>query len=446
MKIVVGICVLVSALLLAGCGSDSDTATDLAAETPTTTSQEPFGSYEFKPPESEYDGPFFELSQDYPTEIPPTSETPDFFDTNFRKDWRGYLIQVGDYCFEGNTEVEWRVQKNEVRDWYHMPWQDYGENGREAIHGLTKEAPVGKYQLASTQSYAEGGAYAVGFYNNFGGYTIGQVWKDHENPDPEFTSTEGFPIGTVVCKLLFLSAPPAIVAEQIPFLTDPIEWQAYTRVTYGEKTRKVQDVALIQMDVMVRDERASAGWVFGTFQYNGELGNENRWDNLAPVGLMWGNDPQDEKNIPVTNVTDGREHWPELQKFDQTPINAELQETAINEDPAELPPTHLGWNGRLNGPVDNSLSSCMSCHMTASSPEEDLSPLFTEEKERPHPSGTPEWDRWWMQWFENVGWKNGELEKFMNAEHSLDFSLQLSAALQNFYKSRGVRPENPVRR
>jgi hypothetical protein len=29
---------------------------------------------------------------------------------------------------------------------------------------------------------------------------------------------------------------------------------------------------------------------------------------------------------------------------------------------------HLGWLGRLNGPVDNPQSACLSCHGTAQSP------------------------------------------------------------------------------
>ena len=35
-------------------------------------------------------------------------------------------------------------------------------------------------------------------------------------------------------------------------------------------------------------------------------------------------------------------------------------------------PGHLGYNDRLNGPADNANSSCMSCHMTASVPDEKL--------------------------------------------------------------------------
>lgn len=120
----------------------------------------------------------------------------------------------------------------------------------------------------------------------------------------------------------------------------------------------------------------------------------------------------------------------------KTPINKGLEQTIINPDRKELPPTHLGWDGRLNGPLDNSLSSCFSCHMTASFPNKELSPLFTSPNQRPT-SGTPEWDKWWMQWFQNVAWTaNGKtLKKFMDAKYSLDLSLQLSDSIRNFYRS-----------
>jgi hypothetical protein len=198
---------------------------------------------------------------------------------------------------------------------------------------------------------------------------------------------------------------------------------------------------------MVRDERSPSGWIFGTFQYNGALGNQDPWKNMAPVGMMWGNDPQyaesHQGDVPQPNT---KGEFTPIEPYSQTPINTELEETVINPRSSELPPTHLGWEGRLNGPVDNFRSSCMSCHMTASSPAEPLSPLFTPASERP-PSGTPEWDKWWLEWFQNVGWKNGSLEKFQKAKYALDFSLQLSAALQNFEKSKeAVKPEFKVRR
>src|SRR5215467_10985087 len=158
-----------------------------------------------------------------------------------------------------------------------MSWEHYGFFGREGIHGLTKEAPIQRFQLAKTQSNSEGVAYAVGFYNSFGGYAIGQVWENHKHPNPEYASTEGFPIGTVVCKPLFLNMNPEIVAEQIPFLENPVQWKAYTTPTFSSDERAVREVTLIQLDFMVRDENSASGWVFGTFQYNGALGRKERW-------------------------------------------------------------------------------------------------------------------------------------------------------------------------
>jgi hypothetical protein len=422
-------------LSLGACGAEKDKP---------AAGQKPFPSYGYKPPAAEYDGELFKLSQDYPAEAP-KGELPPFFKTDFKKDWRTYMLQVRDYCFDGNVGVDWRVEKNKVRRWYHMPWQHYGPAGREGIHGLTQEAPVRPNQLAATQSFGDGSAYAVGFYNDRGAYAIGQVWKDHEKPDPKPAGDPGFPNGTVVCKNLFLDMPPEIAAAQVPSLANPVEWQAYT-VDANSKppTRSVKEVSLIQMDIMIRDVRAPYGWIFGTFQYNGQLKKAEPWENLVPVGLMWGNDPDLAENLDNVPEPDEDGGYPPLGPWKSTPINNALQETVINPDSSELPPTHLGWEGRLNGPVDNPRSSCMSCHMTASYPAEPLSPLFTSTTD---PPGSDAFKDWWMQWFQDVGWQDGKLEKFLDASQALDFSLQLSAALHNFHLAHGGdAPENEVRR
>ena len=103
----------------------------------------------------------------------------------------------------------------------------------------------------------------------------------------------------------------------------------------------------------MKDPRAQAtGWTFATLAYNGGLANADPWRNLAPVGLMWGNDPQ--LTVGDTNPT------PVL-----TIINTNLTQTVIKPSP-DLPPQHLGWGSRLAGPADNPASSCASCHVTAS--------------------------------------------------------------------------------
>jgi len=395
----------------------------------------------FIPPAAIYGGPLFVLSQDYPRQMPGPQSRPAFLSSDFKADWKAYMMKVRDYCFEGNTDVDFRVEHNKVRAWFHMPWQDYGPSGREGIHGLTKEAQVQKQQLASSQTYVNGQTYAVGFFNDLGGYTIGQVWADHFDPDPSKSSRpNGFPVGTVIFKLLFVDVP----TNQVSSLANPKEWQAYVDPCYkapcsppASDDRVLKQMALIQMDIAVRtdDPHAPTGWLFGTFQYNGALNRPNPWENLVPVGLMWGNDPtvKDDTHTQRSFTTPP----------DKTNFNDKLQESAINHD-AELPPTHLGWNGRLNGPVDNPISSCMSCHMTAQVPSDaPLNPSFQSAIPYRY---TPTGNAYWMRWFQNINCAvpfgnylaGGVPEKGLNTL-STDFSLQLSISITNFCT---VYPEN----
>lgn len=373
-----------------------------------------FPDFGYQPPDT-YTGPLFHLSQNYPATLP-GGPPPAFFKllpTKFSNDfeqWRPYVEAVKQYCLEGNVENDWVVQKNPIRHWYHAPWQHYGPLGREGIHGLTKEAQIQSKQLASTQ-VATGQTFAVGIYNDIGGYTFGQVWKNPQDPDPKVTSQpNSFHDGTVVCKALFAD----IDLKQVPFLVNPVLWQAYVTDTFASSNRVIKNVALIQMDFAVRDTRVpGTGWIFGTFQYNGAITGKPGWDNLVPVGVMWGNDPEN-------NGNDYTNKQPTVTK-----INPKIMESAINAKP-ELPPTHLGWNGRLNGPVDNPVSSCMSCHMTAESPQlSPMNPTFQAPDKVP-PVGSKEWMRWFQN--EEAG------VPFDAMALSTDYSLQLAGGIANFYE------------
>ncbi|MFI5137521.1 MAG: hypothetical protein ACHQIM_06815 [Sphingobacteriales bacterium] len=380
-----------------------------ASDTTATANNVPFPDFGFMEPG--YQGVVFKLSQDYPDTLS-TAPLPDFFKIDYKKDWRKYLDSVKSYCFKGNTEVDFRVENNKLRKWYHMPWQHYGKNGREGFHGLTQEAPVKPYQLAPTQTIDTSGAIAVGLYNDVAAYTIGQVWKDHYNPDS--LHNVSFKNGAVLFKLLFVTLPEKNIAQQVPFLDNGIWWDAYAATNFKKPyNRHRAKVVLIQMDIMVRDDNAPNGWVFGNFQYNGKLNHPNKWDNLIPVGIMWGEDPTDTTNASNPRPT-------------KTIINPNLKETIINPDTKELPATHLGWNSRLNGPVDNPMSSCYSCHSTAESPElTPQSPLFLDSAERAkYPVGSPAW----MQWFRNL--KCGV--PFDPDAKSMDFSLQLASSISYF--------------
>ncbi|MDB5351294.1 MAG: hypothetical protein JWN86_2541 [Planctomycetota bacterium] len=365
-----------------------------------------------------YAGRIFKLSQDYPAAPPDRAAIPRFFGLDFRGDWvegylrtgwKSYMQELRRYCFEGNVEADWRVEENGVRRWYHMPWQHYGPIGREGIRGMTKEAEVKKYQLASTQTFSGGQTYAVAYYNEFAAYTIGKVWKDHEHPDLRGAE---FPRGSVICKLLFVDVP----TEQVPSLVDPILWQGYICDNFASNNRSVRPLALIQMDVMVRDDRTPTGWLFGTYQYNGMMKRPNRWDNLVPVGVQWGNDEDNRRDHYHTRCPE------------RTEIVATIRESVINEDRDELPATHLGWNGRLNGPVDNPRSSCMSCHATAQYPiKSEMAPFF--ERNPPSPG-----DERWMRWFKNYKCTSKGGGPFDEGSHPADFCIQLVQGIDNFHR------------
>jgi hypothetical protein len=101
----------------------------------------PFPDFGFMPPPGQYSGPVFKLSQNYFSRKPNSKKLPEFFN-KFPKTlsadfatWREYMMAIREYCFEGNLEVDWRVENNKVRPWYHIPWQHYGPAGREGIHG-----------------------------------------------------------------------------------------------------------------------------------------------------------------------------------------------------------------------------------------------------------------------------------------------------------------------
>jgi hypothetical protein len=386
-----------------------------------------FADFGHLPPASEFHpARTFKLSQDYPTVKPPIdAAVSKILAIDYTKDWRGYAGAVLDYVLQGNIENRpvseaFFFEDNKVRRWYHVPWQHWGDNGREGLHGLTAEGPSAPFTLGPGQKDTWA-TYAVGFYNARGGYAIGRVWPDSNGPRIDALRTEGFPVGTVVAKLLFTTAP----VSQATFLSNPLDWLAYAKFSFGAPApapRHVTTVHLIQMDIMVRDDRAKAtgGWVFGTFVYNGALAQPVLWRNLTPLGLQWSNDPQ------------VRSHLEGNAAPTKTLINPDLKGTVINTDPHQLPPMHLGFGLRLSGPVDNALSSCKSCHSTAQFPViSNILPAFASIDGRHLTCDDPQWWRW----FRDLG----PTESFDKEGATLDNSLQLAGSIQNYLEAKSLQ-------
>jgi hypothetical protein len=85
----------------------------------------------------------------------------------------------------------------------------------------------------------------------------------------------------------------------------------------------------------------------------------------------------------------------------------------------DIPHQHLGWAGRINGPVDNPRSSCLSCHSTAQWPSK--APVVPPADVRPDSEE-------WMKWFRNIK----ATDSFSSGATSLSYSLQLAVGIANF--------------
>ena len=305
----------------------------------------------------------FKLSQAYPDTFFPESYPWKAIDPFSQPE--AYLRAVLDYSLEGNLEVDFKGQANKVRKWYHAPWLHDDSrsrdprsprpgNGREYINGLTRERGAPEFEIHRSQDVALEN-WAVGMYNAPGGYTLGKIWCTESGiPDPKAAN---FPEGTVSFKLLFTDG----TVDKVPFLKNTLEWTAniYECDPRVERCRqrKNRTVRLLQIDIAVKDDRAAkTGWFFGTYMYDAKQPEDTVWGRMVPVGLSWGDDST------VTSLIDK----------DGAFINQDLKETWLNnylvEKPdQDYPPLQAyvryhGLGGRLNGPVDNPISSCISCH------------------------------------------------------------------------------------
>ena len=401
-----------------------------------TTTKFPSFDPKFPPPTGASE--VFELSQDYPSSYEVEDypwKTVDFTDNP-----NEYGDLVLKYCLEGNLNVDFKGQVNPIRKWYHAPWlhsdgEDCG-NGREYIHGLTRERSTPKFEIHRNQDVVLEN-WAVGMYNAPGGVTMGKVWLTEDGiPNPR---NSDFPEGTVTFKLLFTNG----AVDKVPFLDGTFEWTAniYEKKPYarenGQKVCVINErvnttVRLLQIDIAIKDSRSPIGWVFGTFMYNASNTGESAWDRMELVGLSWGDDP----NVTKDLTKDGAFINADLE---ETYLNASLLEDPINNNSKKAYVLYHGLGGRLNGPVDNPISSCISCHGQAAT-FKDYSPLNSNSG-RPMPMAnfrlkranfpTTEFEKY----FANAS-AGANDRTFNNVKYiTTDYSLQLAAGIRNFYQN-----------
>lgn len=337
----------------------------------------------------------FHFNLDYPDAPPAPREMP-WDSISLKDEPEAYMASVLDYCV---ADLEASDFNTRGTSWYHAPWLI-----REPMRGLTYEITAQPGTLHPDQTRPVE-TWAVGLYNEYGGYTFGQVWKDRHAPD---TSNVTFPVGTVSCKLLFNQATPA----DAPYLKGSKTWDVMTR------EGALEELHLIQFDFAVRDTQAddTTGWVLGSFMHLSQLGDDEAappfsFGNLVPIGVMWGNDP----NLGLEPGYDApREGW-------MNPVVADHFASVRAGHHSQT----LGRDGRVNGPVDNSRSSCMACHGRA------LAYDWTGPTRQEAMPWSAEWDATAAEvanYFRNLD----PDEPFCEGADSLDYSLQLAFGIEHF--------------
>jgi len=265
-----------------------------------------------------------------------------------------------------------------------MAWQQLGESGREAIHGLTAERNLLRsdvYPVAPVDPRsALGSDWGVGYYNSIGCRTIGDVFGSRRNPKPapDWTRASPYGDGTISVKILFTTA-------NFDSIKNAFAWQAHVYKPEEKPRRSVQTVRHIQMDIGVKANGLNPNpftnnWLMLTYYYDESYTNDLGIPGL-PAGLT---------HMRPVGVQSG---------YSQA-------ETVL------LPGAKTNQqDGLLNGPADNPKSSCLSCHAQSGMPVDQV----------PMAPGITSNEQW---------------ETFKNT--SLDFSQQMRLAKDNVETTKEV--------
>ena len=243
------------------------------------------------------------------------------------------------------------AQKNKDRFWCHMPWMHTGNMGREAIHGMTQERDLrASPNIPTFASVAPGSNWGIAYFNAPGCQTINDVFGSYLSPkeNPDFAKGQ-FRDGTLIAKMLFTTS-------NFQEIKDAFQWNANVSEP-GSGVRRIKPVRHIQMDISVRDRELVgvnpelSHWAMAGFYYDPKYD----YDKEIKALLGMENPLKAIKGLPKSF-------------FKMRPMGVQTGfDTAETGDtilfPGAFANNDLGH--RLNGPVENSKSSCMGCHATA---------------------------------------------------------------------------------
>ena len=354
------------------------------------------------PAQSQYSGPLFNLSHDYPTSpVAPPANPPWIAALKGRPIGKdnaiAYVNALKDYIAADMKTLlynypQWDAAK---AGWYNEPWL---ASIRESIHGTYVGSEFPANTFAASGLKVDMTTYVLTYYDDVAAYALGQVWGKTAMK-PTLTNTSGqFPEGSIVVKAALTSA----LAQDWPVMEGATTWPLYVVPPNGPQTAppQVMNASVMQFDIIVKDTKTApkTGWVFATLVYDKRVPGD-AWAKMIPLGAMWGDDP----NVNST----------------QNP-GAPLSETVINPVAPAYSTATLGWGGRLSGPNDGAVvapayyngqqvasvpaSSCMSCHSVAEWPMQSFllpSPTLPPQTvgqalviEVPGSTG-------WMKWFQD---------------------------------------------
>lgn len=271
------------------------------------------------------------------------------------------ILLLSDSRKEGSTP-QWNAAS---RGWYNQPWLS---PIRDGIHGTYLGSACMAPELFPKSGLTEPfSTYVLVFYNDIAAQSLYRVWGQGA-VSPNFSDDAAiFDEGSIIVKAAFTTASadtwkPMQYALPWTISLNPVNCNSSGQVLHETShSQKVSDLAgkeietyiassveqpepidvnLFQFDIVTKDSIASpeTKWVFSTLVHDaGKLYSSpdaaTAWENLVPLGAMWGNDPQ------ITN------------------INRALNQTWINQQAPLYARETLGWGGRLSGPNDGAVQT-----------------------------------------------------------------------------------------